>query len=153
MGMEKLRARVKAVSRTVVALEPRERCVAVAPQKPSARAGSRRNRSQTQPHRAVDKRPLRSAAPCALGDWSCLSQSRPRSQPHQQLPEACCRSRIVRPTQDRGRDIEGNVSFPWGWGIPWQDQNLNGFFRIRPVFLRIELTLESSFLGSAAGLV
>ena len=27
-------------------------------------------------------------------------------------------------------------------------QNLKGFFRIRPVFLRIEPTFESSFLGS-----
>ena len=33
------------------------------------------------------------------------------------------------------------------------DQNLKGFFRIRPVFLRIEPTFESSFLGSFEGLV
>ena len=30
-------------------------------------------------------------------------------------------------------------------------QNLKGFFRMRPVFLKNEPTLESSFLGSAAG--
>ena len=32
-------------------------------------------------------------------------------------------------------------------------QNLKGFLRMRPVFLRIEPTFESSFFGSAVGLV